>query len=92
MRFLHSFLDTYGLPHRVPAIVRIVALMLAVPGSALILWLLLPHVPVVVALLGIYVLIAIVAGLWRIFSSRELGSAPYRNPQPPPSTTPPSTS
>ena len=92
MRLLRSLLDTYGLPHRLPVAFRIVILMLAFPGVGLAIWLALPHTPAAVAVLVAYVLIAGILGLWRISTARELSRPPGRNPQPPPSTTPPSTS
>ena len=85
-------LDTYGLPHRLPWVFRVIVLVVAFPGVGVALWLLLPHGAAGVAVLVVYVLIAGTAGLWRISTARELSRPPGRNPQPPPSTTPPSTS
>ncbi|HEX4035898.1 MAG TPA: hypothetical protein VHX66_15760 [Solirubrobacteraceae bacterium] len=87
-----SILDTYGLPHRLPVVFRLVLLILAVPAIGVVIWLLLPHSPAVVAILAVYVVLAIAGGLWRISTARELSRAPGRHPMPPPSTTPPSTS
>ena len=87
-----GLLDTYGLPHRLPVVFRIVILMLAVPGVGIALWLILPHTPAVVGVLVVYVLAAVGLGLWRISTARELSRPPGRHPMPPPSTTPPSTS
>lgn len=87
-----SWLDTYGLPHRVPVVFRLAAFMLLVPGGLALLWWLLPHTPLVVALLVVYVLLAVGGGLWRILRAQELERPPGRHPTPPPSTTPPSTS
>lgn len=87
-----SLLDTYGLPHHVPVVFRIVAAMIAVPAVGIALWLILPHTPAVVAILVIYVLAAVGGLLWRISTARELSRPPGRHPMPPPSTTPPSTS
>ena len=92
VRFLRSLLDTYGLPHRVPIVMRIAALMLLVPAGLALLWWLLPHTPLVVALLVLYVLLAVFGGLWLILSARDLDRPPRHNPKPPPSTPPPSTS
>ena len=66
--------------------------MLAIPAVGIALWLILPHTPVVVGILVFYVLAAGAGGLWRISTARELSRLPGRNPQPPPSSTPPSTS
>jgi hypothetical protein len=82
---MRPLLDTYGLPHRLPVVFRIVILMLAIPAVGIALWLILPHTPAVVGLLVLYVLAAVAGGLWRISTARELNRPPGRNPQPPPS-------
>jgi hypothetical protein len=86
MKAMRSLLDTYGLPHRLPVVFRIVILMLAIPAIGIAIWLILPHTPAVVAVLALYVLAAVALGLWRISTARELSRPPGRNPQPPPST------
>lgn len=75
-----------------PVVVRIVLVMLLVPGGFALLWWLLPHTPVAVGVMVVYVLLAGGGALWRVLGSRELNRPPSRNPKPPPSTTPPSTS
>jgi hypothetical protein len=92
MRHTRSFLDTYGLPHRPPVVFRIVALLVLVPGIGFLIWWFAPHSAGVVGALVAYLLIAGFLGLWRISTARELNRPPGRHPQPPPSTTPPSTS
>jgi hypothetical protein len=88
----HRLLETYGLPHRLPFVFRLVVLIVAVPVIGVLIWLLLPHTPVVVAILVVYLILALAGGLWRISTARELSQPPGRHPMPPPSTTPPSTS
>ncbi|HLW96838.1 MAG TPA: hypothetical protein VKS25_15790 [Solirubrobacteraceae bacterium] len=48
----HALLDTYGLPHRLPVVFRIVILIVLLPGVGVAIWLLAPHTPAVVALLS----------------------------------------
>jgi hypothetical protein len=83
---MRSLLDTYGLPHRVPVVFRIVILMVAFPAVGIALWLILPHTPAVVGVMVLYVLAVGALGLWRISTARELSRPPGRHPQPPPST------
>jgi protein-S-isoprenylcysteine O-methyltransferase Ste14 len=89
---VHRFLDTYGLPHRMPVFARLTVFMF-VPAVVLIaLWLLLPHTAAVVAILVVVLLAVVFVGLWRILGARELSEPPGRHPTPPPSSTPPETS
>lgn len=92
MTLISSIRETYGLPRRVPIVVRI-AVFLPIPPAVVIgLWLALPHTAAVVALL-VFVAIAVVfGGVWRILSSHELHEPPPRRPMRPPSSTLPRTS
>ena len=92
MRHVRSFLDTYGLPHRVPVVIRIVIMWALFVVIGFCIWYFPPKTPALVAIGVVYVLVAGVLGLWRLSTSRELSRPPGRPPQPPPSTTPPSTS
>jgi hypothetical protein len=77
--------ETYDLPQRTPVTYRQWGLMLLVPLLAIVLWVVLPDSPVVVALLAIVVLATVFLGVWRILSSRQLSEPPGRDPVPPPS-------
>jgi hypothetical protein len=92
MDHVNRFLDTYGLPHRVPVFVRLAVFMFIPLVVLAVLWLALPHSAVVVAILTVVTLLVVGGGLWRIMASRELSEPPGRHPVPPPSSTPPETS
>jgi hypothetical protein len=81
-----ELLDTYGLPHRLPVVFRLVIVMIAVPVILAVLWLILPHTAAVVGILAVVALLALGLGLWRVFSARELSESPGRDPTAPPST------
>ena len=78
--------ETYDLPKRTPVPMRQWLLMLAVPLLALVLWLVLPDSPIIVAILVVAVLVSVFAGVAGVLRSRQLSSAPGRNPTTPPST------
>ena len=78
--------ETYDLPRRPPVPMRQWLLMLAVPVIALGLWLVLPHSPIIVALLVVVVLASVFAGVWGILRTRGMGTPPGRHPVAPPST------
>jgi hypothetical protein len=92
MDHVHRFLDTYGLPHRMPVFARLAAFMFTPLIVLIALWLALPHSPAVVAILTVVTILVVGGGLWRIMSARELSEPPGRHPVPPPSSTPPETS
>jgi hypothetical protein len=77
--------ETYDLPARPPVPFRQWGLMLLVPLLAIVLWVVLPDSPVVVALLVIVVLATVFLGVGRILRSRQLSEPPGRNPVRPPS-------
>ena len=87
-----SVRETYGLPKRIPVPVRIAVLMPLPAAIVIVLWLVLPHTPVVIAVLVVAALAVVFGGVWRILASRELSEPPPRRPVRPPSTTPPETS
>lgn len=82
---MSSIREEYDLPERTPVPVRHWALMLLVPAVALVLWLVLPSSPVVVALLVLVVLASVFAGVRGVLGSRQLHQPPRRNPVTPPS-------
>jgi hypothetical protein len=77
--------ETYDLPERPPVPMRQWLLMLAVPLIALVLWLVLPDSPIVVAILVLVVLVTVFLGVQRILRARQLSTPPGRNPTTPPS-------
>jgi hypothetical protein len=80
-----SMRETYDLPDRVPVPVRHWVLMGIVPLLALVLWLVLPDSPIVVAILVIAVLVTVFVGVQRVLASRQLSERPGRRPTTPPS-------
>lgn len=85
MSQLQSIRRTYGLPRRVPVVIRVLAFMLAAATVWVFLWLVLPDGPVTVVLLVLFVLGSLFAGLARIMTARELSEPPGRHPVQPPS-------
>ena len=83
-----SIRETYDLPRRAPVPIRHWAVMLGVPVLAIVLWLLLPHTPIVVGILVVAVLAAVFIGVAGVLSSRQLREEPGRRPTTPPSTEP----
>jgi hypothetical protein len=81
-----SLRETYGLPRRTPAAIRVVIFMLVAAAVWVLLWLVLPDGPVTVVVLVVVVLASLFAGLARIMQSREFSELPERHPVPPPST------
>ena len=75
--------ETYDLPKRVPVPFRHWALILGVLVTVLLLWYLLPHTPIVVALLAIVTLALVFTGVQRVLSSRTFSEAPPRRPAEP---------
>jgi uncharacterized membrane protein YccC len=76
--------DDYGLPRgasRLP-VLRMWAVMLALPLLALVLWLVLPDSPITVAILVVAVIGAVGTGVFWVLSTRGLNEPPGRNPQP----------
>ena len=84
---MRTIRETYDLPSRPGVAFRQWMVMLAVPGIALGLWLLLPHSPITVAVIAIVVLAAVFIGVGFVLSSRQASEPPRRDPMPPPSTT-----
>jgi Na+/melibiose symporter-like transporter len=76
--------DDYGIPRgtsRLP-VLRMWLVMLALPVIALVLWLVLPDSPIMVAILVVAVIVAVGTGVFWVLSTRSLSEAPGRNPQP----------
>jgi hypothetical protein len=72
--------ETYDLPRKPPVTFRFIAFLLAFIVGAPLLWLVLPHGAVTVAVLGIALLVVIGVGLRFILGSGELDRPPARNP------------
>ncbi len=70
------------MPHRMPVVYRLIAYWVAFAGIGFLVWWLAPHGPVLIALLVVYVLVAVFGGVWRILLSRELNEPPGRHPRP----------
>ena len=75
-----SLRKTYDLPRRPPTSLRFPVFMVAFVLAALILWLLLPDSAITVALLAVVLLAAVGAGVFRIFSAREVTRPPGHHP------------
>ncbi|MDQ3678915.1 MAG: hypothetical protein M3401_19305 [Actinomycetota bacterium] len=83
---MRSVRETYDLPKRPPLPFRQIAVMIAIPLAALVLWFVLPHSPVTVVLLALSLLVAVFMGVGTVLRSRELDEKPGREPVTPPST------
>ena len=81
-----SIRETYDLPQKTPMPVRQWGLMLLVPAVVVLLWIVLPSSPIVVALLAIVTLAIVFIGVRMVLASRQLHEKPGRTPVPPPST------
>ena len=77
--------ETYDLPKRTPVPMRHFALMVGMVVLALVLWRVLPDGPLTVALLVVLVLGAVFTGVQAVLRSKQLSTAPGRNPTTPPS-------
>lgn len=78
--------DTYGLPEKAPGAFRQYAAMIIVPAVIILLWLVLPHSAVFVALLALITLVAVFGGVAWVLKSGIWGDEPSRRPTQPPST------
>jgi putative flippase GtrA len=79
---MRSIRETYDLPRKPPAMFRFLAFMVAFTVGAPLLWLVLPHGVVTVAVLAIALLLVIAFALRSILSSREVEQPPPRRPVP----------
>ena len=79
---MRSIRETYDLPRKPPTLFRFAAFMLAFAIGAPLLWYVLPHGVVTVALLAIALLLVIAVALRWILSSREVEQPPPRQPVP----------
>lgn len=82
---MRSVRETYDLPKRPPLPFRQIVVMIAIPLAALIMWLVLPHSPITVALLAIALLVTVFMGVGTVLRSRGLDEKPGRHPVTPPS-------
>ena len=82
---MESVRESYELPERPPLPFRQIVVMFAVAALALVLWLVLPHSAITVALIVIALLVAVFLGVGMVLRSRELDCKPDRDPVPPPS-------
>jgi putative flippase GtrA len=79
---MRSIRETYDLPRKPPAMFRFLAFMVAFAVGAPLLWLVLPHGVVTIAVLAIALLLVIAFALRSILSSREVEQPPPRRPVP----------
>jgi putative flippase GtrA len=79
---MRSVRETYDLPRKPPATFRLAAFMVASAIGAPVLWLVLPHGVVTIAVLAIALLLIIGFALHSILSSRDIEQPPPRRPVP----------
>jgi hypothetical protein len=79
---MRSVRETYDLPRKPPTTFRFVAFMVAFAIGAPLLWLVLPHGVVTVAVLAIALLLIVGFALHSILSSRDVEQPPPRRPVP----------
>jgi predicted lysophospholipase L1 biosynthesis ABC-type transport system permease subunit len=80
---MRSIRETYDLPREAPAPMRMWVVMVGFVILALVLWLVLPHSAVTVAILAVVLLAAVFTGVAGVMRSRMLSRPPQRRPAPP---------
>jgi hypothetical protein len=80
-----SVRETYDLPEDAPTPIRLWVAMVVFAAVSLLVWLVLPHTPVVVGVLVLLLLAIAFLLVQIVLSSRELEEPPGRNPTTPPS-------
>lgn len=83
---MRSVRETYDLPRRPPAAIRMLVFMAIFALGATFAWLLFPDSAISVAVLAVALLLIVGGGVWWIFSSRGVREVPGREPMQAPST------